>query len=147
MAVSANSPVTAQATQHPRPLSPHLGVYKWGPAMTVSILHRVTGDGMALVGLVLLTIWLAMLAAGPAAYAAFTGWFTTDAGALNILGYVVLVGLTLSFFQHMASGIRHLVLDTGAGYELKTNRAGAVSTMLFSILATAALWGWLVWGK
>lgn len=115
--------------------------------MTVSILHRVTGDGMALVGLVLLTIWLAMLAAGPAAYGAFTGWFTTDAGALNILGYVVLVGLTLSFFQHMASGIRHLVLDTGAGYELKTNRAGAVSTMLFSILATAALWGWLVWGK
>ena len=32
------------------------------------------------------------------------------------LGYVVGIGLTLALFQHMASGLRHFVLDTGAGY-------------------------------
>ena len=27
-----------------RPLSPHLQIWKWGPHMLVSILHRITGD-------------------------------------------------------------------------------------------------------
>ncbi|MFN6934699.1 MAG: succinate dehydrogenase, cytochrome b556 subunit, partial [Tsuneonella sp.] len=44
-----------------RPLSPHLQIWKWGPHMAVSILHRVTGDGMALVGLGVLVWWLAAL--------------------------------------------------------------------------------------
>ena len=30
-----------------RPLSPHLTIWKWGPAMAVSIIHRVTGNGLA----------------------------------------------------------------------------------------------------
>jgi succinate dehydrogenase / fumarate reductase, cytochrome b subunit len=123
-----------------RPLSPHLGVYKWGPHMLVSILHRATGDGLALVGTVLVVAWLACAAAGPDAYAAFTGWFTTASGSLNPLGYLLGVGLTLSLFQHMASGVRHLFLDTGAGYELRGNKRGAVATMVFSVLATILFW-------
>ncbi|WP_448501813.1 succinate dehydrogenase, cytochrome b556 subunit [Sphingomonas sp.] len=123
-----------------RPLSPHLGVYKWGPHMLVSILHRATGDGMALVGTVLVVAWLACAAAGPDAYAAFAGWFTTASGSLNPLGYLLGIGLTLSLFQHMASGVRHLFLDTGAGYELRGNKRGAVATMVFSVLATILFW-------
>ena len=115
--------------------------------MTVSILHRITGSGMATVGTFLLIWWLGALASGPAAYNAFLDCFTVEAGGPNIIGYVVLVGLTLSFFQHMASGIRHFVLDTGAGYELKVNRTGAVLTMVFSVLATAALWAYIILGK
>ena len=48
-----------------RPLSPHLQIWKWGPHMLVSILHRVSGDGMALVGLFVLVWWLGALASGP----------------------------------------------------------------------------------
>lgn len=115
--------------------------------MTVSILHRITGSGMATVGTVLLVWWLAALASGPAAYSSFVGCFTVEGGGLNILGYVLLIGLTLSFFQHMASGVRHFVLDAGAGYELKANRTGAVLTMIFSVVATAALWAYILLGK
>jgi len=120
--------------------------------MTVSILHRVTGDGMAVVGSVLLVAWLAALAGGEAAYNRFMDIFTVSSGAPNIvgpniLGYVFGIGLTLSFFQHMASGIRHLVLDTGAGYELKGNRRGSLATFFFSVIATAAYWAFLVQGK
>ena len=115
--------------------------------MTVSILHRITGSGMATVGTVLLIWWLAALASGPAAYAAFMGCFTVEGGGLNLIGTVVLIGLTLSFFQHMASGVRHFVLDAGAGYELKTNRSGAVLTMVFSVAATAALWAYILLWK
>ena len=39
----------ASARNENRPLSPHLQVWKWGPHMLVSILHRVTGSGMAAV--------------------------------------------------------------------------------------------------
>ena len=123
-----------------RPLSPHLGIWKWGPAMAVSIVHRVTGSGMATVGTVLFVWWLVAMASGPAAYAGFIDLFTYQSGALNAAGYVFGIGLTLSFFQHMASGVRHLFTDMGTNFELKANKASALSTFVFSIVATAAFW-------
>ena len=53
----------------------------------------------------------------------------------------MLIGLTWSFFQHACSGVRHLLLDTGAGYELKVNKQGAVATIVISILLTLLTWG------
>lgn len=111
--------------------------------MTVSILHRATGTGMALVGAPLFTWWLAAAAAGPKAYATFFDVFTTSTGRLNIVGWVVGVGLTLCLFEHMMSGIRHLVLDTGANYELRRNKQGAVAVMVAAVVLTAAFWLWM----
>ena len=121
-----------------RPLSPHLSIWKWGPHMAVSILHRITGDGMALVGLAVLLWWLGALAGGAESYAAFAGWMTTPPG------YVVLVGLSWAFFNHMTSGLRHFVLDIGAGYELDTNKAWSVASPLIGILLTAGFWALLL---
>lgn len=102
--------------------------------MLVSILHRVTGDGMALVGLALLVWWLGAIAAGPEAYATFTGWMTSP------LGWVALVGLSWAFFTHMMSGLRHFVLDIGAGYELDTNRLWSVASPIIAIILTISFW-------
>jgi succinate dehydrogenase / fumarate reductase cytochrome b subunit len=102
--------------------------------MLVSILHRATGDGMALVGLPLLVWWLGAAASGPAAYATFQNVMGSP------LGLVVLVGVSWAFFQHMTSGIRHFVLDIGAGYELETNRAWSVAAPIIGILLTTAFW-------
>ncbi|OQW42026.1 MAG: succinate dehydrogenase, cytochrome b556 subunit [Proteobacteria bacterium SG_bin5] len=135
------------APRSARPLSPHLSIWKWGPHMLVSILHRVTGDGMAIVGTVLFVWWLAALAGGKESYDAFLGVFTLADGRLNPLGYLFGIGLTLAFFQHLASGVRHLVLDTGAGYELGANKRMAQMTFFFSIIATAAYWALLLAGK
>lgn len=112
--------------------------------MLVSILHRATGVGMALVGLPLLTWWLAAIATGGEAYATFVDVFTVSAGGLNILGYVIGIGLTLALFQHMMTGLRHFVLDTGAGYELKINRTFAMLTMVGSVVLTIAFWAYIV---
>lgn len=132
------------ASRNPaRPLSPHLGIWKWGPHMLVSILHRVTGSGMATVGAVLLVWWLAAIAAGAEAYAVFLDVFTKEGGALNPVGYIVGIGLTLSLFQHMMTGLRHFVLDTGAGYELKRNRMFAILTMVASVSLTILFWLYL----
>ena len=127
-----------------RPLSPHLTIWKWGPHMLVSILHRATGVALAIGGGIAFTWWLAAAASGPDAYATFLDVFTVRSGRLNIIGLVLFVGLTWSFFQHMGTGIRHLVLDTGAGYELKTNKTGALATMAFSVVATLAVWAFIL---
>jgi succinate dehydrogenase / fumarate reductase cytochrome b subunit len=121
-----------------RPLSPHLSIWKWGPAMLVSILHRVSGDGLALVGLPVLLWWLGALAAGPVAYATFA-WAAT-----TVPGTVILVGLSWAFFNHLASGIRHFVLDIGAGYEVDRNNRWSVVTTASGIVLTAAFWAALL---
>jgi succinate dehydrogenase / fumarate reductase cytochrome b subunit len=133
-----------------RPLSPHLQVYKWSPSMAVSIFHRVTGDGLAIVGALMFLWWLGAIAAGPEAYAAFVAcvWKDPAGGTFhlvtNILGKVVLIGLTWAFFQHLFSGLRHFVLDIGAGYELKTNKLWSTLVFVGAILATAATWFYLM---
>ena len=129
----------AETPNTTRPLSPHLGIWRWGPAMTVSIVHRATGSALA-IGTILFAWWLNALASGPADYAAFVDLFTYQSGKLNIVGWVVGVGLTLTLFQHMASGVRHLFMDAGDNFELGPNKTTALMTFGFAILATAAFW-------
>jgi succinate dehydrogenase / fumarate reductase, cytochrome b subunit len=139
-----------------RPLSPHLTIWKWGPHMAVSILHRISGDGFAFVGLPVLLWWLGALASGPEAYETFTGWMWADLGALEWSGAAILlsllkfllklvmIGLSWAFFNHLCSGIRHFVLDMGAGFEIETNKTWSVLSILGGIVLTAAFWAALV---
>ena len=102
--------------------------------MLVSILHRATGIALSFAGLAILAWWLFAIASGPDAYASFTK------AATHPVGLIVLVGITWSFFQHLLSGIRHLVMDTGAGFELGINKTFAILTIVGSVLLTAAVW-------
>ena len=124
-----------------RPLSPHLQIWRWGPHMLVSILHRATGDGMALFGLGMLVWWLGSLASGPEAYATFLAF------AGSPIGYVLLVGLSWAFFTHMMSGLRHFVLDIGAGYELDTNRFWSIASPIIAIVLTVLMWAFILFGS
>ena len=125
--------------QASRPLSPHLGIYRWYFTMALSIAHRVTGAGLT-VGLLLLTWWLLALAGTGEDYTLFTDVVT------QWFGKVVLIGLTWAFFQHLLSGIRHLVTDSGAAFELGVNKTSAILTIVASLLLTAALWVYLLGG-
>jgi succinate dehydrogenase / fumarate reductase cytochrome b subunit len=117
-----------------RPLSPHLTIWKWGPHMLVSILHRVTGAGLTVVGSIALVWWLVAAASSKEAYDSFTSWAT------SWIGIVIGVGLSWAFFQHTVSGLRHLVMDIGAGFELRTNKFWANMTIVISIFLTALFW-------
>lgn len=124
-------------TRNPdRPLSPHLTIWRWGPGMLVSILHRITGGALSVAGLAVLTwaLWATM--SGDAQFDTFLQRMN------HPLGIIVLVGLTWAFWQHLFSGLRHLVLDTGAGFELKVNRAGSVATIVLAIFFTALTWAY-----
>ena len=125
--------------------------------MLVSILHRISGDGLAFVGLPVLLWWLYAIASGPAAYETFTSWMWADLGSLDwgwpALAFsfvkaflkVVLIGLSWAFFNHLCSGLRHAVLDMGAGYEVDTNNRWSTMTTLGGIVLTAAFWAALLW--
>jgi succinate dehydrogenase / fumarate reductase, cytochrome b subunit len=115
-----------------RPMSPHLQIWRWHITMATSILHRATG--VALYGAALLAAWWAVaLASGPDAYADFMaiagGW----------LGKLVLIGLLVSTFYHLANGIRHLVWDLGHGLDIKSANASAVVVFAFTVAASVAV--------
>jgi succinate dehydrogenase / fumarate reductase cytochrome b subunit len=106
--------------------------------MAASILHRISGDGLAFVGLPVLLWWLSALASGPEAYARFTRLVD------NPFGYIVLVGLSWAFFNHFCSGLRHFVMDLGAGYELQRNRGWSIASIFGGLILTAAFWAAIV---
>lgn len=111
-----------------RPLSPHLQVYRWQLSMAFSILHRMSGVGLA-VGLLLLTWWLAAAASG----ADYFNYVHAVMGSW--IGRLILLGFTASLFFHLCNGIRHLVWDAGHGFEIATMR----KTAWLVLAATAVL--------
>ena len=117
-----------------RPLSPHLGVYKFMYTMSLSILHRLTGC-VASVGFLLFVWWLMALATGSDAYARAMHMLSTPFAKL------LLVGFTFSFVYHFCNGIRHLVWDTGRGLErAQARRSGAVVVVAALLLTALLIW-------
>jgi succinate dehydrogenase / fumarate reductase cytochrome b subunit len=117
-----------------RPLSPHLGVYKFMYTMSLSFLHRLTGC-VAAVGFLMFVWWLMALASGPDAYAAAMHTLSTP------LAKLLLVGFTFSFIYHFCNGIRHLVWDTGRGLErAQARRSGALVITTAVLLTILAVW-------
>jgi len=116
-----------------RPLSPHLQIYRWPITMGTSILHRVTGFGLAL-GTLLLMWWLVAAAIGPEAYATF------QALAFHWFGRLVLFGFTLALVFHAVNGVRHLFWDFGYGFEVKTANRTGIAVYALTIVLTWAIW-------
>jgi succinate dehydrogenase / fumarate reductase, cytochrome b subunit len=117
-----------------RPLSPHLGVYKFMYTMSLSILHRITGC-VATAGFIAFVWWLMALASGAEAYA------TAMRCLASPLGKLLLVGFTFSFIYHFCNGIRHLVWDTGRGLErAQARRSGAVVVLAALLLTAIVVW-------
>ena len=117
----------------PRPLSPHLQIYRWSWTMAMSIFHRVTGTANYL-GTVLVAVWLLAMATGPDAYAVVQGFFG------SIVGRLILFGYTWSLMHHMLGGVRHLVWDFGHGMEPATRMNMARFTLFGSAALTLLLW-------
>ena len=117
----------------PRPLSPHLSVFRPLITMVMSIVHRITGVALYL-GMALLAWWLMAAASGPGAFA----------GASRVLGswfgLLVLLGFTWALIHHTLGGIRHMIWDMGAGYSFRARNGLAWGTLGGSLVLTFLLW-------
>ena len=116
-----------------RPTSPHLQVYRWEITMLQSILHRATGIALA-VGAIVLVAWLfAAASAEPT--------FTFVQSLLGSwIGLAALFGFTVALFYHLAAGVRHLVWDTGWGFEKPEFNATSIWIFAFAGIASAFVW-------
>ena len=128
----SNSTAT-RASMRPRPLSPHLQVYRLIPTMLMSILHRITGCALYF-GTLLVTWWVVAAATSP-------GWLDTANWAMGSwLGRLVLFGFTWALYFHLLGGLRHLLWDTAHAMEKDTSTRLAWATMAGSIILTVLTW-------
>ena len=117
----------------PRPLSPHLQVYRWQLTSVMSILHRLSGVALS-AGAILLVWWLVAAAAGPEAYAgvqAFLG---------SWIGVALLFAWSLALFYHLCNGLRHLWWDTGQGLDLPSVYASGWTVLAATAVLTVVAW-------
>lgn len=116
-----------------RPLSPHLGIYRWQLTMALSILHRASGVFLS-IGAVLLVAILVSITSGPDHFETLQHWLS------HPIGLALLLAWTLSLYLHLANGVRHLIWDAGMGLEKNTANQSGLWVLLFAIVATAATW-------
>ena len=122
-----------------RPLSPHLGIYKWQITMVLSILHRVTGLFLCL-GALLLTWALIAAASGEAAWMGFAAFCGSWIGLLLLLLW------TFALCFHFCNGIRHLFWDAGRGFARDTMQTTGWIVVIASVALTLCIWVWLLFG-
>ena len=117
----------------PRPLSPHLQVYRPQLTSILSIMHRASGAVLA-TGSLLVALWLVALAAGAAV-------FNPVADAMqHPFGQLVVFGYSLALVYHGLNGIRHLMWDLRIGLEIKQVYQSGYLVLGLTFLVTAALW-------
>ena len=120
-------------TRTQRPLSPHLQIYRPMLTMMMSIVHRATGAALYF-GTILVVWWLVALASGP------DHFDTVQSVAGSWFGRLVLFGYTWALVHHAIGGLRHLIWDTGRGFDLGLVELMARLNLAGSIIITVALW-------
>lgn len=116
-----------------RPLSPHLGVYRFTLTMAMSITHRITGAGLY-VGTLLLAWFLLAASMDASAFAYFSGFIQ------SIFGRLILIGFTWALFQHLLGGVKHLIMDAGYGMEHPEREQLTQATLIGSLVLTLVVW-------
>ena len=119
--------------RRPRPLSPHLGVYKITMTMAMSIAHRISGAALY-AGVLLLAWFLIAASADAATFGAFSAFIE------SIIGRLIQFGFTWALFHHLVGGIRHFVWDAGHGLDAPLRDQMAWATLIGGFVLTIVAW-------
>ena len=115
--------------QNKSPLSPHIQIYKWHISSLVSISHRITGI-INIIVITLICLWASLLLLGESRYETINSLLNSSIGKFIILGII------WSFSFQILSEIRHLIMDFGYGFELKTTKITGLIVIFGSIILT-----------
>ena len=115
------------------PLSPHLQVYKWHVSSLVSIATRITGI-INILAITLICIWFASLLLGESNYKIINIFLK------SLFGKFMVIGITWSFSFQILSEIRHLIMDLGYGFEIKTTNITGIIVIIFSFILTILIY-------
>ncbi len=115
------------------PLSPHIQIYRWHISSLVSICHRITGI-INIIAITLICVWISLLLTGENNYE------TINSLLNSFIGKFIILCITWSFSFQALSEIRHLVMDLGYGFELKTTKVTGLIVIVGSIILTIAFY-------
>ena len=115
--------------QNKSPLSPHIQIYKWHISSLVSISHRITGI-INIIVITLICLWASLLLLGESRYE------TINSLLNSTIGKFIILGIIWSFSFQILSEIRHLIMDLGYGFELKTTKITGLIVIFGSIILT-----------
>tara|TARA_Y100000591_G_scaffold14709_1_gene11153 strand:- start:88 stop:471 length:384 start_codon:yes stop_codon:yes gene_type:complete len=115
------------------PLSPHIQIYKWHISSLVSISHRITGI-INIIAITFICLLVSILVFGERNYE-FINLFLS-----SYVGKFIIIGLTWSFSFQILSEIRHLIMDFGYGFELKTTKITGLIVIFGSIVLTISFY-------
>ena len=115
------------------PLSPHIQIYKWHVSSLVSISNRITGI-INIIVITLICLWASLLLLGERNYE------TINLLLNSSIGKFIILSITWSFSFQVLSEIRHLIMDLGYGFELKTTKIIGLSVIFGSVILTIILY-------
>ena len=115
--------------ENKEPLSPHIQIYKWHISSLVSISHRITGI-INIIAITFICLLASLLVFGQNSYEMINVFLISTIGKFFILG------ITWSFCFQVLSEIRHLIMDLGYGFELKTTKITGLIVIFGSVLLT-----------
>ena len=116
-----------------RPLSPHIQIYKWHISSLVSITTRITGI-INIIVISLLCFWVSLLLLGEQNYNFIYNFFN------SFIGKFFVIGVTWSFSFQVLSEIRHLIMDLGYGFDLKTTKITGSIVIIGSFVLTILIY-------
>ena len=111
------------------PLSPHIQIYRWHISSLVSISHRITGI-INISAITVICFWIFSLLLGESSYD------LTKLFLQSIFGKFIIIFLTWSFSFQILSEIRHLIMDLGYGFEMKTTKITGLLVIFGSVFLT-----------
>ncbi len=115
--------------ENKEPLSPHIQIYKWHISSLVSISHRITGI-INIIAITFICLLASLLVFGQNSYE------TINLFLISTIGKFFILGITWSFCFQVLSEIRHLIMDLGYGFELKTTKITGLIVIFGSVLLT-----------
>ena len=115
--------------ENKEPLSPHIQIYKWHISSLVSISHRITGI-INIIAITFICLIASLLILGESNYEMIKFFMS------SLLGKFVILGITWSFSFQILSEIRHLIMDLGYGFEIKTTNVTGVIVIFGSVVLT-----------
>ena len=115
------------------PLSPHIQVYRWHISSLVSISHRITGI-INIIIITLICLWGSLLLLGESKYESINLLLN------SLIGKFIILAIIWSFSFQVLSEIRHLIMDLGYGFELKTTKVTGLIVIVGSLILTVAFY-------
>ena len=119
--------------ENKEPLSPHIQIYRWHISSLVSISHRITGI-INIIAITLICLWVSLLFLDENNYEIINLFLSSQ------IGKFIILALTWSFSFQALSEIRHLIMDLGYGFELKTTKIISLLVIFGSVILTIILY-------